>query len=184
MRRKIAAMSETQIAAHFLEGPDEVVRRVHAMSAAGAGLLDILQNDHRAVMERLDAIIAAGGGDPAAMRANFLEMKSLLEAHSLAEERVLYAKIKQDDEAARLILEAFADHELVARTLENMGSLELNPKPWMTLASTLRELLQEHIETEEGQIFEAARRLFDEDELKDMGGQMQYEKTRIFAIVA
>ena len=60
MRRKSAAMTETQLAAHFLQGPDEVARRVHAMSAAGVGLLEILQNDHRAVMERLDALIAAG----------------------------------------------------------------------------------------------------------------------------
>ena len=82
------------------------------------------------------------------------------------------------------MLEAFADHEMAARTLENMGRLELNAKQWMTLATALREMLQEHIETEESDIFAIARKLFDESELKDMGGQMQYEKTRIFSIVA
>ena len=46
-------------------------------------------------------------------------------------------------------------------------------------------MLQEHIETEESEIFESRRaKLFSESELKDMGGQMQYEKTRIFPIVA
>jgi hemerythrin superfamily protein len=184
MKRKTAAMSDTQLAEHFLEGPGEVARRVQAASAAGAGLLEVLQSDHRTVMERLDNLIAAGGRDLAAMRADFLEMKCWLEAHSLAEERVLYAKLKAREDTAPLILEAFADHEMVARTLENMGSPELNAKQWMTLATALREMLQEHIETEEGEIFTIARKLFKDSELNGMGGQMQFEKTRIFPIVA
>jgi hemerythrin superfamily protein len=185
MRRKTAAISATQLAEHFLHGPGEVTRRVHAASAADAGLLEILQNDHRVVMERLDNLIAAGGRDLAAMRADFLEMKCWLEAHSLAEERVLYARLKAREETAPLILAAaFADHEMVARTLENMGSLDLNAKQWMTLATALREMLQEHVETEEGEIFTIAQKLFDDSELKDMGGQMQFEKTRLFSIVA
>jgi hypothetical protein len=139
MRRKTAAMSATQLAEHFLHGPGEVTRRVHAASAADAGLLEILQNDHRVVMERLDNLIAAGGRDLAAMRADFLEMKCWLEAHSLAEERVLYARLKAREETAPLILAAaFADHEMVARTLENMGSLDLNAKQWMTRFSRSR----------------------------------------------
>jgi hemerythrin-like domain-containing protein len=184
MARKTSVMSETQIAEHFLSGAGEVARRVQDMSAAGIGLLENLQNDHRAIMERLDRICSAETDDLSAVRAGFLEMKSLLEAHSLAEERVLYARLKKDDESANVILEAAADHEMIARTLEDMGGLGLNAKQWMTLANTLREMLQEHIELEEGQIFEAARRRFKEDELMRMGGQMQYEKTRIFAIVA
>jgi hemerythrin-like domain-containing protein len=184
MARKVPAMSETQIAERFLQGHDEVAHRVHDMSAAGVGLLDILQNDHRAVMDRLNGICSAETDDLSCVRADFLEMKSLLEAHSLAEERVLYGRLKADDDAVNVILEAVADHEMVARALENMGSHDLNAKQWMTLAKTLRELLQEHIELEEGQVFEVARSRFKEDELKHMGGQMQYEKTRIFAIVA
>ncbi len=184
MARKVSALSETQIAEYFLSGVDEVARRVQDMSAAGVGLLDNLQNDHRAVMERLDRICSTETDDLSSVRADFLEMKSLLEAHSLAEERVLYARLKTDNDSVNAILEAAADHEMVARTLENMGSLGLNAKQWMTLAKTLREMLQEHIALEEGQIFEAARRRFKEDELVRMGGQMQYEKTRIFAIVA
>jgi hemerythrin superfamily protein len=184
MERKAPALSETQLAEHFLQGHAVVARRVHAMSAAGTGLLEILQNDHRAVMERLNAICSTKTDDLAAVRADFLEMKSLLEAHSLAEERVLYARLKQDDDAVNVILEAVADHEMVGRALENMSSLALNAKQWLTLANSLREQLQEHIETEEGQIFEAARSRFKEDELTELGGQMQYEKTRIFAIVA
>ena len=72
-------------------------------------------------------------------------MRDLLEAHSLAEERVLYARLKAREETAPLMLEAFADHEMAARTLENMGRLELNAKQWMTLATALREMLPEHI---------------------------------------
>ena len=70
MRRKSAAMTETQLAAHFIQGPDEVARRLHAISGGGVGLLEILQHDHRAVMERLDALIAAGDRDPSSMTSS------------------------------------------------------------------------------------------------------------------
>jgi hemerythrin superfamily protein len=177
-------MSETQLGQFLLTGHEEVMRRVHDMSARGAGLLEVLQSDHQAVMERLDRICKSKTSDLSKVRAEFLEMKCILEAHSMAEERVLYAKLKQNKGAMELALEAGAEHELVARTLEDMSSLDLDPKPWMTLANTLRELVREHVTTEESEIFEQARRLFKDEELKEMGGQMQYEKTRIFAIVA
>jgi hemerythrin superfamily protein len=176
--------SETEMCRVLLQGHDEVIRRVQDLGTPDVPLLDLLQRDHRAVLERIDRICGSTESNMAAIRADFLEMKSILEAHSLAEERVLYAKLKLDEGTMKSALAAGAEHELIARTLEDMGSPDLDMDQWMSLANSLREAVSQHVAMEESEIFEEARRLFNETQLKEMAGQMQYEKFRIFSVVA
>ena len=182
MPAKEAGMPDTMIAKQLLAGHGDVARLVRTRTV-GAGLLDTLRADHRAVMEALERICGADI-DFASARSGFLMMKSLLESHSLAEERVLYARLKQNAAAAQVILRAGADHEMVSRTLEDMSDLGMTQKQWLSLAGTLQKLLQEHVATEESEIFDLAKDQFSEEQLNEMGSEMHFEKARIFMVVA
>jgi hemerythrin-like domain-containing protein len=182
MATKEAAMSDTMIASQLLAGHDAVARLV-LTRPTDTDLLSVLRDDHRAVMAALDRICEADI-DFATARSGFLVMKSLLESHSLAEERVLYARLKQNDAAKQSVLRAGADHEMVSRTLEDMSDLGMTQKQWMSLANTLRKLLQEHVAIEESEIFELAKSQFEEKALNEMGSEMHFEKARVFTIVA
>lgn len=181
---KAQQMTETQMGQALLQGHDEVIRRIQEHGTPDVSLLELLQRDHRAVMERLDRICETTARDIPAIRPDFLEMKSILECHSLAEERVLYAKLKRQEDTMMSAMAAGAEHELVARTLEDMCGLDVDAEEWMALANALREAVRKHVEMEESEIFEEARQLFSEDQLKEMAGQMQYEKFCMFAVVA
>ena len=53
-----------------------------------------------------------------------------------------------------------------------LEALDVSDETWGAKAKVMKENVEHHIEEEEGEMFKQARRVFDRDELEDLGRRM------------
>lgn len=136
--------------------------------------LTLLKDDHQRVKDLLTEATAAG---PEQMRELFAEIKSELETHSYIEEEVFYPTLEKRPELKDLVLEAYAEHDLIKTLLEELDELPEGDETFGPKLQVLMENVTHHAEEEEeGKIFPIVRKTFDADALDAMGEQLQEEK--------
>jgi hemerythrin-like domain-containing protein len=54
--------------------------------------------------------------------------------------------------------------------------MDVDDENWGAKAIVMKENIEHHIEEEEGEMFKAARQVFDRDELEDLGRRMERRK--------
>jgi hemerythrin-like domain-containing protein len=140
-------------------------------------ILTALKADHDKVKKLLNAILATE--DAKKRSALFLQFKTELAPHSRAEEKVLYARLEKTKEGKDEALEGTVEHEVVDRLVEDLSDPEsLESDQWSARCRVLQELLEHHIEEEEGDFFKTARKLFDRQALDKMGEEFAAEKRK------
>ncbi|MEJ0068624.1 MAG: hemerythrin domain-containing protein [Pseudomonadota bacterium] len=141
-------------------------------------ILDLLKTDHDHVKAILKEIL---GTDDVKQRGElFKQFKTDMTAHSRAEEKVLYlAMEKADEEAKDEALEGFVEHEIVDRLMDDLSrSRAKDSDKWTARCKVLKELIEHHVEEEEGEFFATARKLFDVAKLERMGEAFLEEKPK------
>jgi hemerythrin-like domain-containing protein len=140
-------------------------------------VLAAIKRDHEAAAALLARICdPQEKGDRSAL---FDTLRAALGAHNDAEGKALYARLAETDDARSIALECEVEHQLIARLLAEMQrSRSRNSDQWMAKAQVLKDLFDQHVEQEEGQVFDLARRHFDEAQLDEMGEQMARIKSR------
>jgi hemerythrin-like domain-containing protein len=141
-------------------------------------LLQTLQTDHRQVKELLETILST---DDAKKRGDlFKQFRTELTAHSRAEEKVLYRGMEKSEEGKDDALEGAVEHEVVDRLMEDLSrSRSIGSDTWTARCTVLQELLEHHIDEEEGEFFKIARKIFDRETLAKMGMAFTAEKTKL-----
>jgi hemerythrin superfamily protein len=140
-------------------------------------ILTALKTDHDKAKKLLTSILAAK--DATKRRAMFQQFKTELTAHSRAEEKTLYARLEKTSEGKDEALEGTVEHQVVDRLLEDLSEMQsVEPDKWAARCRVLRELLEHHIEEEEGDFFKTARKLFDREALDKMGEEFAAEKRK------
>lgn len=142
-----------------------------ARSAEGnpKDIFEVLTREHRlvsAIMEKIERACDEEKFDEA-LEA-FEVMKTKLSAHAKAEEKVVYPMWKElSDDLAEMMGEANEEHQLVHDKLEELTQLESSHPTWKAKFTVLKELVEHHVEEEEGEIFtEASEELEEEDALE------------------
>ncbi len=108
-----------------------------------------------------------------------------LKTHAQAEEEIFYPAFKaaaEKSEAVDLFYEAAEEHHVVDMVLPALKVANPKSKEFTAKAKVLKDLVEHHIKEEEGQMFAAARQLFDEEELRELGDMMQARKDAIEAM--
>lgn len=138
-------------------------------------ILTALKADHDKVKKLLKTILATE--DAKKRSPLFEQFKTELTLHSRAEEKVLYARLEKTEEAKDEALEGAVEHEVADRLVEDLSDTEsVESDKWTARCQVLRELLEHHIEEEEGDFFKTARKLFDRQTLDKMGEEFATEK--------
>ena len=108
----------------------------------------------------LKTILASKDGKK---RGNFFEnFKTKLTAHSRAEEKVFYRPLEKTEKGKTEALEGTVEHDIVDRLLAELAAArQPEAEKWTARCTVLQELLEHHIEEEEGDFFKTARKLFD-----------------------
>ncbi|HEY8271142.1 MAG TPA: hemerythrin domain-containing protein [Pseudobdellovibrionaceae bacterium] len=145
-------------------------------------IYEILKNDHQEVkdlFEDIDEFLRNGNFEEA--ESAFETLRVELTAHSKAEQEVFYQPLKvisedlEDDEVSgeELLGEAEQEHHLVALLLNELSRLDVEEEDWKAKLTVLQELVDHHIETEEGEIFDEARKCFSAEEAEMIAENMQ-----------
>lgn len=152
------------------------------MLGMAEGILQDLHNDHQEVSRLMETILKTEEGKE--RTSLFDEMKTMLLAHSHAEQNVLYKKMeKSDDEKSRqFAFEGANEHQIVEQQLEMLSKARgKTSEQWTAQMTVLKELVQHHVNEEESTGFSLARNDFEKDELEKMSQQFQRQKEKLIA---
>jgi hemerythrin-like domain-containing protein len=134
--------------------------------------IDILESEHR----RFEALLQQGEDTTERAKKGRRELldtlASLLSAHELMEEKVLYPALQSHPEAREVVLEGFEEHHVADLLIQELHAVAPDDEQWGAKFKVLKENIEHHIEEEEGEMFRAARRIFSRDELRDLGERM------------
>jgi hemerythrin-like domain-containing protein len=104
-------------------------------------------------------------------------IKQMLTVHEVIEEEIFYPALREHPRAKDLVLEAYEEHDVVDTVMSQLGSLPVDDETWGAKATVMIENLRHHIEEEEKEMFPTARRVFDADELEELGRRMDRRRS-------
>ena len=140
----------------------------------------LLKADHkkvRALLETLD------GTDNAARRSKLIGQIELeLKVHAQIEEEIFYPAFRQKAENSdeiQTFLEAKEEHGLVDIMLPKVKASKPDSDDFAARGKVLKDLVVHHAKEEEKEMFKQARDLFDRDELRSLGDQLQRRKREL-----
>jgi len=150
---------------------------------ADESILELLHKDHEEAEELIDQIIDEQDG--AERAALFAKLREELIAHLEAEAKVLYARLEKqrdNEEGHDFALEGAVEHELVEQQLEVLGrSRNKGGEDWTARMEVVRDMVRHHVEQEEDEGHQAARELFDEPTLVELGEEFTAAKERMMS---
>ena len=144
-----------------------------------------LKKDHRKVQALFEEIMEYRDSTAKNVKtevfALFEQLKLELDAHSKAEEKVLYARIINEDATREITLEAEQEHRLVTQLLEELNASKNTDERWFAKFAVLKEQVEHHVKEEEKDMFRKARKVLDKEEEEKLGHLMLAQKERMIA---
>jgi hemerythrin-like domain-containing protein len=108
-----------------------------------------------------------------------------LKTHAQVEEEVFYPAFKaaaSKTDAEELFYEAAEEHHVADMVLPALKASNPKSPEFKAKAKVLKDLIEHHIKEEETQMFQVARQLFDEEQLRELGDIMQERRATIEAM--
>lgn len=144
--------------------------------------ITMLKSDHATVKRLLREL--AGTGDRAAKQRETLveQIERELKMHAQLEEEIFYPAFQaaaRGKEAEDLFYEAAEEHHIVDMVLPALKAANPKSKEFKAKATVLKELVEHHIKDEETEMFAEARKLLDDDQLRELGDMMQARRDTI-----
>lgn len=135
----------------------------------------LLKNDHQIVSGLFDQIESASGQ---AKTQLFNRLKSELDVHALIEEKIFYPALENKKESREITLEAYEEHKVVKDLLAELASGSSADEEWDAKLKVLRENVDHHVDEEEGELFDKANDVLNDEDLERIGEAMEAEKSR------
>jgi hemerythrin-like domain-containing protein len=141
-------------------------------AGAGPDAIDILEREHRQFEELLRVGEATTERAVKGRRELLETLATLLTAHELMEEQVLYPALESHPAAREVVLEGFAEHHVADLIVGELRALSPADEQWGAKFKVLKENIEHHIQEEEGEMFRVARSAFSRDELRELAERM------------
>lgn len=129
----------------------------------------LLEKQHRKV-ESLFKQLESGKSEPAPLLA---ELANELVAHMAIEQESFYPAVRQVKED--LILESYEEHAIAELALKRLLSTDPEDISFKARVTTLKELIQHHVEEEEEELFPKVEKAIDEKRLTELGNELEAE---------
>ncbi len=145
-------------------------------------LLEQLKREHKEVQDLLEKAEATGEGAEKTREQLADKLKEKLLPHSKAEEKVLYARLADEEESRDLIAEAKDEHQEDEQLLKELLSTETDAPEWIQTLKKLRDAVAHHVQEEEDEIFVKAESLINPEEMDELLLLYREEKERFTAL--
>jgi iron-sulfur cluster repair protein YtfE (RIC family) len=127
----------------------------------------LLEKQHRKV-ESIFKKLESGKGDTTAL---LRELADDLAAHMAIEQKIFYPTVRAANED--LIAESFEEHAVAELALKRLLATAPSAPSFHAKVTTLKELIQHHVEEEEEELFPAVEKKVSEAVLLELGKQMK-----------
>jgi hemerythrin-like domain-containing protein len=138
--------------------------------------ITLLKTDHDKVKKLLTELESTTERGVKTRSELFATIKAELTVHEVIEEEIFYPELKAHPKAEDIVLEGYEEHHVVDLLMGELESLDVTDETWGAKAKVMKENIEHHIEEEEGEMFKHARRVFDAEELDDLGERMAARK--------
>ena len=108
----------------------------------------------------------------------FAKLQEELDIHAQIEESIFYPSIKQAAETREIVLEGFEEHHVIKTLLGELAGMPVDTEQWAAKLKVLQENVEHHVEEEEGEMFQKARDVLSEEQINQLGADMEGEKKR------
>ncbi|MGO1399918.1 MAG: hemerythrin domain-containing protein [Psychrobacter sp.] len=108
-------------------------------------------------------------------KAAYEDLKLELQAHAAAEERHLYVPVMQHDEGLDLSRHAITEHHEMDEMMETLDDGRIGKEKWDKTCADLIHKVRHHLEEEEDEFFQEARKILDTDLQQRLGALYQVE---------
>ena len=138
----------------------------------------LLKQDHEKVRDLLGRLEKSSGERHGKL---LTQIEQELKVHTQIEEEIFYpayrdAARKKSDQ--KLYFEAIEEHHVVDLVVPEASDGE-STEELQAKAKVLKDLVEHHAGEEEKQMFPRARKLFDKEQLRDLGERMQMRKEQL-----
>ena len=139
-------------------------------------IYDVILADHEKARDMI-AELDRTKDDEGERRADlFSAFKIELMMHQHVEESVFYNTLKEIEETRPDALEAINEHHVVDGLLEELDDMQKEGDEWKAKFGVLRELVEHHMDEEEDEFFEHAKKVVDKELAERMGEEMREKK--------
>ena len=138
-------------------------------------IYSLVKQDHEEVAGLFRRLKAAEGFSETSEQL-FAQLREALEFHAHAEERVWYPALREAEGTQELVEEALDDHALIQELLDELAVSRLDDEAWHEQLEVLAEQVEDHIEEEEGDLFDVARQLFSAEQAAELAQRWQTAK--------
>jgi hemerythrin superfamily protein len=111
----------------------------------------------------------------------FAQLREELELHAHAEERVWYSALQKAEGTQELVEEALDDHKLIQELLDELAASRMDDEAWNEKLGVLEKHVEDHVEEEEGDIFDVAHQLFSAEQVAEFAQRWQTAKQEYMA---
>ena len=136
--------------------------------------LELLKQDHQKVKGLFQDVRKSS--DRGKQKELFDKIDTELHIHTHIEETVFYPAIEEQEKLKDMVAEALEEHQEAKMVLEELEELGADNHDFGSKLQQLMEAVEHHIDEEEGEMFPKIRQVFDEDELEQLGEELESAK--------
>jgi hemerythrin superfamily protein len=141
--------------------------------------MTLLKEDHQKVKKMLAELESTTERGVKTREELFTKVKQELVVHEAIEEEILYPALKDHPKTKEIALEGYEEHHVVDMVMAEIDGVAYDDEQWGAKFTVMKENLEHHIEEEEGEMFKQAKKVFDEDELAQLGEPMMARKEEL-----
>lgn len=141
--------------------------------------ITMLKADHATVKRLLRELDATTERAIKQRETLVAQIERELKMHAQIEEEVFYPAflaVTRGSDSEELFYEAAEEHHVVDMVLPALKVANPKSKEFSAKAKVLKDLVEHHIKEEETQMFQRARQLFEDEQLRELGDLMQARK--------
>jgi hemerythrin superfamily protein len=142
-------------------------------------IYEVLHREHEQVSQLFQQIEGLSHGASRTRSRLFGELRTALEHHSRAEEKVFYPELRKYDASHFLALEAAEEHHVVDLLLKELSRMDSDKEEWLAKLTVLKEEVLHHVAQEENELFPKAREFIDDSQASEMATRFEAQKKRL-----
>jgi hemerythrin superfamily protein len=134
---------------------------------------DLLKKQHRQVEKLFKQ--CENAKQPRQRRELMEQIVQMLKMHTKIEEEIFYPAVRElgTSKAEEMIDEAFEEHHVVDLVLAELPTVNPEDERFEAKITVLSELVEHHVEEEEGEMFPMAEKKLGAERVKELGQQME-----------
>jgi hemerythrin superfamily protein len=110
----------------------------------------------------------------------FEKLADSLAIHAAIEEHQFYPSVKAQ-KTEDLLLESAEEHLGIKRVIADLMKLDADDETFDAKIKVLKELVMNHVEEEETDLFPQVKQLMSDDQLEELGEEMESEAGQLYA---